>query len=65
MSVIAFDIAQFFPSLNHSFLSIYFEKAGLNTNILKFFQSYHSNRSTIYVWNGFTSQKFAISIGVS
>jgi len=48
-SVIAFDIAQFFPSLNHSFLSICLEKAGLNANILKFFQSYHSNRSTTYV----------------
>jgi len=64
MSVVAFDIAQFFLSLNHSFFSIYLEKAGLNANILKFFQSYHSNRSTAYVWNGFTFQKFATSIGV-
>jgi len=48
-SVIAFDIAQFFPSLNHTFLSLCLRKAGLNANILKFFYSYHSNRSTTYV----------------
>ena len=64
MSVIVFDIAQFFPSLNYSFLSLYLEKAGLNANILKFFHSYHSNRSTTYIWNSFTSQKFATNIGI-
>jgi len=64
-SVIAFDIAQFFPSLNHSFLSLCLAKAGLNTNILKFFRSYHSNRSTTYAWNNFTSQKFTTSVGIS
>jgi len=63
-SVIAFDIAQFFPSLNHSFLSLCLEKAGLNANILKFFQSYYSNRSTTYGWNNFTSQKFTTSVGI-
>jgi len=55
MIVIAFDIAQFFPSFNYSFLSLCLEKAGLNANILKFFQSYHSNRSTTYAWNNFIS----------
>ena len=33
-SVLAFDIAQFFPSLNHQFLSLCLKKAGLNTNIV-------------------------------
>jgi len=33
-SVIVFDIAQFFPSLNHDFLSTCLKKAGLNTNII-------------------------------
>jgi len=47
-SVIAFDIAQFFPSLNHNFLSLCLAKAGLNANVLKFFKNYHSNRSTTY-----------------
>jgi len=63
-SIIAFDIAQFFPSLNHDFLSLCLAKAGLNANVLKFFINYHSNRSTTYTWNNFTSQKFATSVGI-
>jgi len=64
-SIIAFDIAQFFLSLNHDFLFLCLAKAGLNTNILKFFKSYHFNRSIIYTWNNFISQKFTTSIGIS
>ena len=55
MSVLTFDITQFFPSLNHQFLSLCLKKAGLNTNIIGFFNSYHSNRSTSYSWNSSTS----------
>ena len=43
-SVIAFNIAQFFPSLNHDFLSLCLEKASLNTNILS--QTSFSHNST-------------------
>jgi len=64
-SVIAFNITQFFPSLNHSFLSLCLKKAGLNANVLKFFQSYYSNKFTTYAWNNFISQKFATSVGIS
>jgi len=63
-SIIAFDIAQFFPSLNHTFLSICLRKAGLNSNIIGFFDSYHSNCSTIYTWNGFFSPSFSTNVGV-
>jgi len=63
-SVIAFDIAQFFPSLNHEFLSIYLKKAGLNTNVVGFFNSYHSNQSTTYTWNNFSSPAFNTNVGV-
>ena len=63
-SVIAFDIAQFFPSLNHNFLLLCLAKAGLNANVLKFFRNYHFNRFTTYAWNNFVSQKFATSVGV-
>jgi len=63
-SIIAFDIAQFFPSLNHEFLSICLKKAGLNTNVVGFFNSYHSNRSTIYTWNNFSSPTFNTNIGI-
>jgi len=64
MSVIAFDIVQFFPSLNHNFLSICLKKASLNTNIRNFFRSYHSGQSTLYLWNGFTSPVFDTNVGV-
>jgi len=63
-SVIAFDITQFFPSLNHEFLSICLKKAGLNTNVVGFFNSYHSNRSTTYTWNNFSSPIFNTNISV-
>ena len=63
-SVIAFDIAQFFPSLNHNFLLLCLAKAGLNANVLNFFRNYHSNRSTTYAWSNFALQKFATSVGV-
>ena len=63
-SVIAFDIAQFFSSLNHTFLSSYLKKAGLNDQITNFFNSYHANWSTTYSWNNFLSLSFPTNIGV-
>ena len=63
-SVIAFDIAQFFPSLNHEFLSICLKKVGLNTNVVGFFNSYHSNQYTTYTWNNFLLPAFNTNVGV-
>jgi len=39
-STLAFDIAQFFPSLNYRFLIRVLEKAGLDPKVLNFFASY-------------------------
>ena len=63
-SVIAFDVAQFFPSLNYMFLLACIEKASLSRNITNFFSSYHAGRSTTYTWNSFSSPPFNTSIGV-
>ena len=63
-SIIAFDIAQFFPFLNYTFLSICFKKVGLNSNIIKFFDSYHSNHLTTYTWNRFSSPLFNTNVRV-
>jgi len=63
-SIIAFDITQFFPSLNYHFLSIYLKKAGLSTNIREFFNSYYSGRSISYLWNSFLSPMFDTNVGV-
>jgi len=64
MSILAFDIAQFFSFLNHQFLSLCLKKASLNTNVIRFFNSYHSNCSTSYSWNTFTSSSFNVNIGI-
>jgi len=40
------------------------KKASLNTNIVQFFNSYHSNHSTSYSWNSFISPPFNVNIGV-
>ena len=63
-SVIVFNVAQFFPSLNHSFLFLCLEKVGLNPNIINFFNSYHTEHTTTYTWNSFSSPVFNTSIGV-
>ena len=63
-SVITFDIAQFFPSLNHLFLTKCLGKASLSPNIINFFNSYHANHSTTYTWNGFTSLPFNTNVGI-
>jgi len=63
-SVIAFDITQFFSSLNYVFLSSCLKKAGLNCCIINFFNSYHDNRSTKYFWNNFLFPPFITNVGI-
>ena len=64
MSMLVFDIAQFFPSLNHWLLPIILSKARLNTKILSFFSNYLIGRKTQYLWNIFTFPFFCIDIGI-
>ena len=40
------------------------KKAGLNSNVIGFFNSYHSNWSITYTWNGFSSLLFNTNVGV-
>jgi len=63
-STLAFDIAQFFPSLNHHFLTRILQKAGLDIHIVNFFTNYLIDRKTNYVWNNFSSPMFEVNIGV-
>ena len=63
-SILAFDIAQFFPSLNHYLLLLILEKVSFNSKILIFFQDYLVGRKTKYLWNSFSSPSFNIDIGV-
>jgi len=63
-STLAFDIAQFFPSLNHYFFVLVLEKAGLDSKVTNFFTNYLIQRSTTYLWNDLSSHFFEVNVGV-
>ena len=63
-SVIALDIAQFFPSLNHNALVTILHRAGFNRKLVSFFSSYLVDRRTSYTWGNFTSPAFDCDVGV-
>ena len=48
-STLAFNISQFFPSLNHRILVLTLEKAGLDPKVVTFFANYLIQRSTKYL----------------
>ena len=63
-STLTFDIAQFFPLLNHRLLTLIMKKAGFNNHIILFFSNYLVNRKTNYFWNNFTFPIFNVNVGV-
>jgi hypothetical protein len=63
-SMVAFDIAQFFPSLNHSLLINILKRQGFPGEVVKFFSSYLKDCSTQFLWNGLLSPLFDATVGV-
>ena len=63
-STLVFNIAQFFPSLNHYLLSCIIKKAGFDNQIILFFLNYLVDRRTNYFWNNFMSPVFDVNVGV-
>ena len=63
-STVAFDNAQFFPSLNHQLLSLILDKMDFDHKVSKFFNNYLVNRKTKYLWNNFSSPFYNIDIRV-
>ena len=63
-SSLAFDISQFFLSLNHNLLVLILKKAGLDHKVTNFFANYLIQRSTKYWWNNLSSPMFDINVGV-
>ena len=63
-STLTFDIAQFFPSLNHWLLTLIMKKVGFDNYIASFFANYLVDRKTNYLWNNFISSIFNVNIGV-
>ena len=63
-STLTFNIAQFFPFLNHCLLTRVIHKVGLDSQIVNFFSNYLINRKTSYKWNSLSSPIFNINVGV-
>src|SRR5262249_40328023 len=63
-SVVAFDIVQFFPSLNHNMMIEILRRQGFAPELVNFFASYLVGRFTAYRWNDFLSDLMAASLGV-
>ena len=63
-STLAFNITQFFPSLNHCFLTRIIYKVGLDNWVVNFFGNYLNDRKTSYKWNSFLSPIINIKVGV-
>ena len=63
-STLVFDIAQFFPSLNHQLLLLILKKAIFDPKVECFFSNYLVGRKTWYFWNSFSSPFFNVDIGV-
>jgi len=63
-SSLAFDISQFFLSLNHKLLTLILEKTDLDPKVISFFANYLVKRKTSYVWNDFSSPSFEVNVRV-
>ena len=63
-SILAFDITQFFPSLNHHLLTLSLSKAGLDLKVISFFENFLVKRKTNYMWNKLSSPTYEVNVGV-
>ncbi|CAA7264644.1 unnamed protein product [Cyclocybe aegerita] len=63
-SVLAFDITQFFPSINHEMFMAVLHKQGFSPILVEFFASYLVGHSTVYCWNTFQSDSQSADVGV-
>ena len=61
-SILAFDIAQFFSSLNHQLLTLILNKAGFDSIIFFLFSNYLIGKKTQYLWNDFISSFFNVDV---
>ena len=60
----AFNIAQFFLSLNHHLFLLILRKVRCNSKVVQFFSNHLIGRKTQYCWNNISSQFFNIDVGV-
>jgi hypothetical protein len=62
--VVAFDLAQFLPSINHDVLLSILDKQGFMPEVVAFFKSYLVEQCTCYSWDNDLSPEFPSSVGV-
>jgi Reverse transcriptase (RNA-dependent DNA polymerase) len=62
--MVTFDIAQFFPSINHDVLLWVIDRSGFPPCVGRFFHSYLVGRCTTYKWNTFMSGPYPADMGV-
>lgn len=63
--MMALDLAQFFPSINHSILTLTLKSQGFNPLLIDFFSNFLSDWHTTYHWNSASSpHSFLNSVGV-
>jgi len=63
-STLAFDIAQFFLSLNYHLLTLILKKVEFNNYVISFYANYLMDRKTNYFWNNLTSPMLNVNVGV-
>ena len=63
-STLAFDISQFFLSLNYNLLTTILSKVGFEPKVSRFFVDYLVQRKTNYIWNSLQSPDFEVNIGI-
>ena len=63
-STLAFDISQFFPSLNYNLLMSILSKVSLESKMSNFFINYLVQRKMNYIWNNMQSPDFEVNISI-
>ena len=53
--VLALDIAQFWPSINHNIIAMLMTKLGFHCKIISFLRTFLADCTTSYSWDGLTS----------
>jgi len=64
MSILAFNITQFFPLLNYWLFPLILAKASFDHKVLNFFKKYLVSKKTKYLWNSFSSPFYTVDVGV-
>jgi len=63
-SIVAFDLAQYFPLLNHSGITLILDHMGFVDSVMNFFANYLVGRYTKLFWDNQLSDPFFAAVGI-